>query len=222
MHTFTDHFPNAHKTHLEGGKKELDAFNPLTDKLYILAHGHRRMPVFSITDSEGAPRTWTATELVKLLYSDGLPTNWREIELLVCNAGLSVNTTEHSDQLLGLRENMLALKKQGVASNSPKMTPLKTQFLEVANKPQAHDEFKSAAQVLPLAAQFVQALKTHRHKGRACPYTNFRVISYAAKVAQNFSEGKVTLDLRTESEIEQKIATEKWGVSPIGMIRIWQ
>ncbi len=185
MAAFIDSFPNTHKKGLVGGKKQLGAFNPLTDKLYILVHGHEQMPVFSIM-----PKTWSANELVELLHSDGLPTTWREIELLVCYAGASVNTKKIGDELLGLRQNMLDLRKKGVPKEAPEIKQLLKKFGVVTAKGQAPSAFRFDTQAVPLAALFVQALKSHK-------YTNFRVTSYAAKVAQNLSEGKVTLDLRS-------------------------
>ena len=211
MASFISAFPYAHRRRLEGGKKELGAFDPLTYKLYILAHGHEQMPVFSIK-----PHTWTPKELVALLYSDGLPTTWREIELLVCFAGASVNTTKIGDKLLGIRQNMLDLRAQGVDREAPQIKQLSKKFDVVAAKGQDPSQFTSDAQLVPLAGQFVQALKNHTP-----PYTHFRVISYAARVAQNFSEGQVTLDVRRG---KPKKRDKGWG-EPLSKhpdkIKIW-
>jgi hypothetical protein len=186
MASFIHAFPHTHPTALEGGKKQLGAFNPLTDKLYIIAHGHKQMPVFACNKQR-----WTASELVKLLNADGLPTTWREIELLVCHAGESVNSVKIGGKLMGIQQQAVSLKAQGVASGSRAMKQLEQKFNTTAAKGLAPSAFTSDDQLLPLVAQFVHTLKTHTP-----PYTNFRVISYGAKVAQNFSSGTVSLDLR--------------------------
>lgn len=197
-------FPQMHQTALEGGKGELGAFNPLTDKLYIIAHGHSQMPVFKCNKKH-----WTATELVQLLMADGLPATWRDIELLVCHAGESVNSVKVGDKLMGIQQQALDLKAKGVTAGSAPMNKLVTTFNAAAAKGQAPSAFTSQDQLLPLAAQFTQALKDNR-------YTNFRVISYGAPVAQNFSGGTVTLDMKTKGGA--------WGESLAqnpGLIKIW-
>ncbi len=169
------HFPTMDATLFEGGGGGLGAF-PTTSKLYIMAHGHSKMPVFSCNK-----KVWTASQLVALLKADGLSTKWRDIELLVCHAGESVNSQAVGGKLLGIRQQVDVVGK---------VTPkLQTAWDATAKKGQAPGAFTSADQLLPLAAQFAQALKSGG-------FSTFRVISYAAPVAQNFSGGKVTLDLR--------------------------
>jgi hypothetical protein len=184
METVISTFPHMHKTPLEGGKKELGSFTPLTDKLYIIAHGHAQMPLFTCNKKH-----WNATELVDLLQTDGLPTTWRDIELLVCHAGESVNSVKVGSKLLALQQMGKDLKAQGVAPGSSQFTKLGKKFDAIAAKGPKPSAFTSDDQLLPLVAQFTQALKNKK-------YTNFRVISYAAPVAQNFSTGEVRLDLR--------------------------
>ena len=89
---------------LEGGKKQLAQFKP-SQKLYIIAHGDPRMPVFR-TD-----KTFTATEVADLLVKDGLSLEQKEIELLVCHAGESVNTAKRAKYLMTLRNKVVETRK---------------------------------------------------------------------------------------------------------------
>jgi len=198
-------FPNMHQTALEGGHRQLGAFNPQSDKLYILAHGHAQMPIFRCNH-----QSWTANQLVKLLRNDDLPTDWRDIELLVCHAGESVNSAQVGNKLLGVHKQAVTLKAFGFAAGSGPMNKLVTKYNTVAANGQAPSAFDSGDQLLPLAAQFTQALKDYK-------FTNFRVISYAAPVAQNFMVGRVTLDMRTKGGGWE----EELAVHP-DLIKIWQ
>lgn len=68
---------------------------------------------------------------------------------------------------------------------------VKKQFMKKAVTSTAPSSFTSDTQLLPLAAQFAEALKS-------TGYNNFRVTSDAAPVAQLFSLGKVSLNMKTK------------------------
>lgn len=180
MDTIIRSFRDMHQERLEGGKNELGAFDPVRDKLYIIAHGHEQMPVFTCNR-----KSWSADQLVELLKSDGLSTQWGEIELLVCHAGESVNSAQVGNQLLAIRQK---LRDKGITKGTGGFKKLEAKFASAASKGQRPGAFVSADQLLPLAAQFTQALKN-------AGYRRFRVTSYAAPVAQYFGTGRVTLDL---------------------------
>lgn len=182
MDAIIKYLPDMHKERLEGGRGQLEAFDPLRDKLYIIAHGHSQMPVFKCDG-----KSWNATQLVRLLKEDGLSSQWRDIELLVCHAGESVNSVEVGNNLLAVRQQ---LRDKGIKPGTGAFEKLKAKYDSIASKGVAPRAFLSADQLLPLAAQFTQALKIGG-------YTHFRVISYAAPVAQNVNElnREVTLDL---------------------------
>ena len=55
------------------------------------------MPIFRTN------KTFSATELADLLVKDGLSLDQKEIELLVCHAGESVNTEKRSNYLMKMR-----------------------------------------------------------------------------------------------------------------------
>ncbi len=203
MANIVKHFRDMHNTPLEGGKKQLRNFAPPNYKLYVLAHGHGEMPLFKCNN-----KTWTATQLVQLLQSDGLSTAWRDIELLVCHAGESVNSVAVGNQLLEVFSKSKKFEKVPVFG-AIKMSNGRKEYAKIAKNGKKPSLFTDSDQLLPLAAQFTHALK---HAG----YTNFRVISYAAPVAQNFTQG-VTLDMKSKGG--------NWGETldqNTGLIKIWQ
>jgi hypothetical protein len=169
----------------EGGKGGLDGFDPHA-KLWILCHGHDRMPRF-VTQKGN----WSAEQLATLLAADGLPKDQREIELLVCHAGESVNSRANAQKLLGLQKKATAYTKTG------KQIPaaLQAKYKKTEAKGQRPQFFETAANggdlLLPMAAQLSQALK-------AAGFTHFRLISYKAPVAQYANGKKVYLDLRSK------------------------
>jgi hypothetical protein len=170
MKNFISSYPNMHPTAMEGGAGGLDAFES-TGTLFILAHGNEQIPVFMSNK-----RSFTAPKLAEMLELDGLAKDWREIELLVCHAGESVNSAKVGNQLLDLRGKSLQAQEQGDMKNANKF---RQAFGNVAKKSQPPTPFTRKDQLLPLAALFTQALK---ERG----YTNFRLTSYAAPVAQYF------------------------------------
>ena len=200
MDSFMCAFPKPHKTALEGGQKQLGGFDPLTHKLYIVAHGHEQMPLFACNKQR-----WTEP-VGRLVGRRWSTPDWREIELLVCHAGQSVNTAKVGEKLLAIHQKSLT-----VAVDPAKVNSLRDQYNAIAPKGQRPSPFLSQDQLLPLAAQFVHSLKTHNP-----PYTNFLVTSYAVAVCQHFSLGYVTLDLTGNGG--------PWGALPAQyphLIKVW-
>lgn len=177
-----------HTTFQENGVCDLAKFSPHS-KLYILVHGNSQMPLFQNSNGK-----WSASQLALMLQADGLPKDQRDIELLVCHAGESVNDKVTGSKLLKI------LAKFQIAKSQDKSTKeIKDKFDEVAKKGSKPSFFESDPEtlLLPMAAQLAQALKL-------LGYTNFRVISYKCPVAQYSQNGYVYLDLRAKGG--------QWGV----------
>lgn len=173
---------------LQSGTRELGNFSP-DSKLYILAHGHSEIPAFSNKNGK-----WTATQLANMLSGDGLPNNHREIELLVCHAGESVNNKKTGEKLLRTYQNYEAAK-----SGNRNVSKFKKLYNKINKKSTSPTFFEDDPEklLIPLAAQLVQSLKY-------IGYTNVRVISYKCPVAQYSAGGEVYLDLSKKGG--------RWGV----------
>lgn len=163
-----------------GGKKELGRLDP-SWKLYLLAHGHAQMPLFSTKAGK-----WTAKQMVDLMVSDGLKKSHRVIELLVCHAGESITSKSAAKERMSLYQRFLLAQS---AKDQKKQNQLVQKFTKVVEKGPKPSAFTREDQTLPVCAQFVQELK---HQG----FSNIRVIGYAAPVCQYYSDGpgKVRLD----------------------------
>jgi hypothetical protein len=174
---------------LEGGKKELAQFKP-EQKLYIVAHGDPRMPIFR-TD-----KTFSATELADLLVKDGLSLEQKEIELLVCHAGESVNTEKRSNYLMEMRNKIVQTRTVNAEAANGLSKRLQT---ETRNEkaPQFYDANNSKERELPLGAQLVQALKGHN-------FTNLLITCYQAPITSTFNNGVVCLDLKGKTNLAGK------------------
>lgn len=171
---------------LEGGKKELSQFKP-TQKLYIVAHGDPRMPIFR-TD-----KTFTPTELADLLVKDGLSLEQKEIELLVCHAGESVNTEKRSNYLMKMRNKIVETRKVNADAATRLSNRLQS---ETRNEktPEFYDAEHSSGRELPLGAQLVQALKNHN-------FTKLLVTCYQAPITSTFHNGVVCLNLKGKKRL---------------------
>jgi hypothetical protein len=176
---------------LEGGKGGLQSFQP-TAKLYILAHGHSRVPRFITT---GSTQSWTADQLAELLLADGLSLEQRDIELLVCHAGHSVNTIKGAAQLEAVLDKRRIARE---ASNTSKVAALAKKFEKLAaeQKPPTFFETDPEHLLLPMAAQLASALRQRK-------FTHFRIISYKCPIAQYSHGAHIYLDLGAKGG--------KWG-----------
>lgn len=206
----TNFISNLHlaPTFFEGGKEIPDSFSP-NAKLYILAHGHERMPFFTCANTK-----WTAREITEMLVKDGLSTEIRDIELLVCHAGNSVNSIEEADKLLALSARM------GKASDSEKIK-IRAEYAKVnalntsVPKPRHFEDTDPNNPVdlekmlLPLAAQLSGALKEYG-------FSNFCMKSYKAPVSQDSDEkthlgnnsvspAGVRIDLESQINKDEKV-----------------
>ncbi len=172
--------PNMHGTRMEGGGCDLSDFDP-KGTLYIIAHGHTRMPLATCNN-----RQFQARELVDMLIRARLPRDWREIVLFICHAGESVNSTSNAQKLMDLR----AKKPNDPHARGAqrKIASLTKSYMSTQARGMQPAPFTSEKQLLPFAAQFTQALKSNG-------FTHFRVTSYAAPVAQSFGDGTIRLAL---------------------------
>jgi hypothetical protein len=178
----SDNYPEL----LEGGKKQLGQFKP-TQKLYIIAHGDLRMPIFR-TD-----KTFTATEVADLLVKDGLSLEQKEIELLVCHAGESVNTEKRSRYLMAMRNKIVETRKINTYAASVLSLRLNAETKN-EKRPEFYDAQHSTGRELPLGAQLVQALKSHN-------FTNLVITCYQAPITSTFHNGVICLDLKGKKNV---------------------
>jgi hypothetical protein len=169
-------YPNA----FIGGTGQLGSIK-VTDRLTILCHGHGKLPLF-VTHAG----RWTAAQLAQLLVNDHLALAHREIELWVCHAGESIGTKQVVDKRFKQRDKLKQKVQQGKMSEKE----ASAKWDEFAQKGGAPKDFLTEQQVLPLAAEFTQAMKD-----RGFDY--IRVIAYRSAVAQIYHEqDTVYLDSR--------------------------
>ena len=171
---------------LEGGKEQLGQFKP-AQKLYVIAHGDPRMPIFR-TD-----KTFSATELADLLVKDGLSLEQKEIELLVCHAGESVNTANRSQYLMAMRNKIVETRKINTDAASVLSNRLQAETKK-EKRPEFYDAQHSSGRELPLGAQLVQALKAHN-------FTNLLITCYQAPITSTFNNGVVCLNLAGKKDL---------------------
>jgi hypothetical protein len=188
---FIEYLPDMYHTPFEYGGGGLREFRP-TEKLYILAHGHAQVPLF-VTEKG----SWSAAQIAEMLLKDGLSKEWRDIELLVCHAGESVNTKTAGDKLLAIRTQAKAAEAIG---KTGRVAQLKAKFEAFARAHNKQRFFESDPErlLVPLAAQLAMAL-------RSLKFTHFRIISYKCPVAQYRGGPHVYLDLTLKGG--------DWGVS---------
>jgi len=169
-------YPNA----FIGGTRQLGSIND-ADRLTILCHGHGKLPFF-VTHAG----RWTAAQLAQLLLDDHLSLTHREIELWVCHAGESIGTKKVVDERFKQRDKL----KQKIQKGKLSEQQAGAKWDELSKKGGAPKDFISEQQVLPLAAEFTQAMKDRK-------FTNIRVIAYRSAVAQIYHEkDNVYLDSR--------------------------
>ncbi len=172
----------------------MDKFDP-SAKLYLLAHANDRLPVFM-----GNKQRYTPAQVADLLIADKLNKEHRDIELLVCSAGESLNT------LKGHKVVMKYVNKYDLATqqcDEKKQKKVLDEYNKVSELLPPHSFFEQNPQnlLLPLAAQFCQALKDRG-------FTNFRVIGYKCPVSMYSEGGKVHLDLREKGGPEFPVAID--------------
>ena len=154
-------------------------------KLYILCHGHAEMPVFTVG---GPPKGyWTAQELAEMLVKDGLTTELREIEMMVCHAGQSVNSKLRAAMLIAVKDSHAANSRQGNVKTASFLTKV---FNFVSQKSKGHTAYdpNSLWQAAPLGAQLFGALRTRG-------FNNLQIIAYACPVAQYVQDRQVYLSI---------------------------
>lgn len=190
--------------HWQGGDSPTDLrkFSP-NATLYILAHGHSQMPVFTI-----AKKQWTADQLAARLVKDGLRIDQNNIVMLVCHAGESVNTKAAGEALWKLQQKNNALK---AALNAIPETDVRTRARIEAQKAVVAERFGAVLEgphhqhatlyesarnqadlLLPMAAQLSAAFKIRG-------FDNFMLTSYKAPVRTMLVNGSICLDLRSVS-----------------------
>ncbi|NJM59358.1 MAG: hypothetical protein HC769_36760 [Cyanobacteria bacterium CRU_2_1] len=173
--------PKMHPNILTGKPKPLSQLSPFA-KLYLLAHGHATLPKFVIKGTDGAKDSgsFTADELAEWMENDGFKKDHRDLELLVCHAGVSVGSLELVKKRQAIANRWKKIQVSAISEQEKEnyKQQINKEFMKLHQEP---SPFISSDQTLPMSAQLVQALK---NRG----YTNIRVISYRGSVLQNFGK----------------------------------
>lgn len=171
--------PNMHPKILTGQPNPLANLSPNV-KLYLILHGHAKLPRFVVHGDNHNPISFAPAKLAEWIERDGLRKDHRELELLVCHAGESVGTKEIVKKREAIREkyHKVNASKKTEKQKQKLQNKLKTQFDKLGIEP---SEFTKPDQWLPLAAELVDELKKRN-------YTNIRVIAYKGAVRQRFGE----------------------------------
>lgn len=188
---FLDNFPDFHPEPLFGGLKELGDLTPKA-KIFLFIHGHDSLPIF--TNETG--KSWTAAEMAAYIEKDGLNKDHLQLEMLVCNAGISLNTDTIAEQLKQLQAEYKEAQKNGDEKKVKKIT-LAFQILEENSKPSKEWE---KGQILPLAAEFVKELS-------ALGYTKLTITCYQAPIVVSFRRSTLFLEVRDEFGSKDMVST---------------
>ena len=155
--------------------------------LYLLAHGHSSMPLFTTKAGK-----WTADQLADLLLATGIDQTIRNITMLVCHAGESVNTIENANAMMDLSVQFASASEERKAELNKKYEEIKQSAREPGLYERTGDSLEDIESqsklLLPMAAQLSAALK---HRG----FSHFQLISFKAPVMQNFGEIEVQCSL---------------------------
>ncbi|WP_147298039.1 hypothetical protein [Trinickia dinghuensis] len=202
----------------EGGATGLEKFSS-NAKCYILAHANTDMPVVQTKKGK-----WNSAEIAAMLLASGLNPEIRQIEMLVCHAGESVNNAAAGNKLYELfrkykaaqaaqNETLAAAVEAQYAAASALTTDPK--FYEDGSNPFTESDeqrerrlTKQSEQLLPVAASLSDALKK-------LGFSNFTLTSYRAPVNTNFgakvyengvrSPAGVRLDLDEKRKTDPKV-----------------
>ncbi len=184
--------PNIHPNILTGIHRLSDPeiptgiYKPLKDldpnaKLYLIAHGHKDLPKFTIAGHDGTGSgSFTPDELAHWMENDGFNKEHRELELLVCHAAQSIGTKSIIEKRQKINKEWEKIKESGISEveKERQKQRLNEEFKRLDTEP---SEFKYSEQLIPMAAQLIQALK---NRG----YSKIRMISYEGPVRQKFGE----------------------------------
>ena len=171
--------PNMHQEPLWGGDGTLDAVSANV-KVYLAVHSHYELSVF-----DAAGQKWTAKQMAALMESDGLPKEHVNLVMMVCNAGLALNSKKSQQAMADIRARYV----QAVESNDQQAIAKAQRDWAAAEKKAAKpSEYDNAKQTLPLVCELVDELKKRG-------YYALRVTAYKAPVAFIFQNGEVTLNM---------------------------
>jgi len=158
MRTFSNSF-NAQIIHRgQGLLGTLDS----KDKLYIISHGHSRLPVFCVkSGAKMSPR-----ELGLYLQDEGLKHDHKVIELLVCHAGESIprliTGTVTGDKILSALK--LPIPKPAPFLTSSQLLPLAAQLMGIL-KELNYTNLQIISYACEVSTSFdTQGVRLHLHK----------------------------------------------------------
>jgi hypothetical protein len=145
------------------------------------------MPLFTTKAGK-----WTADQLADLLLATGIDQTIRNITMLVCHAGESVNTIENANAMMDLSVQFASASEERKAELNKKYEEIKQSAREPGLYERTGDSLEDIESqsnlLLPMAAQLSAALK---HRG----FSHFQLISFKAPVMQNFGEIEVQCSL---------------------------
>ncbi len=185
-------------------------------RLYILAHGHAKMPLFSTTAGN-----WTADQVASMLLDCGLRSEIRHITMLVCHAGESVNTVENAKALLEIQSRFTAAKEAKNQALMDQLTAAYSQASKSASAPRFYERADNSTeaiaqqskQLLPMAAQLSAAMKK-------LGFAYFMLESYKAPVNQSSDPVTYFSGRATDAGIRLDL-TDKRDTDP-ELKRLWE
>lgn len=220
----------------QGGHQNLTDLSQFstTSTIYILAHGHEAMPVFTIADKQ-----FTAKQLVGKMVEDKVRTDHRNFTMMVCHAGESVNTKAAGNALWVIQQKNNELKallamlpdnnerKREWIENT--QAGLKDNFAAVKagpthRPPEMYEPFSDTQsmeeQLLPMAAQLSVEM---RKQG----FSHFALQSFKAPVINMQINGEICLDLRVaRKKLDSRLTFllpkgHDWDSVPIRLVPDW-
>lgn len=179
--------PGMHPETLWGGDKSLDALAPKA-RLYLMCHSHYEMSVF-----EAAEQIWTPKQLAALMESDGLDKGLQALEMMVCKAGVALNSKKSQQELLELKAEYDNAKKSedpNPNAKAKRIEKAQKAYNAAAKKALKAAPYSNKNQALPLSCELMDELKKRGYK-------DLRITAYKVPVAFIFVNGEVTLNLET-------------------------
>lgn len=164
---------------LWGGEKKLGDVDSKV-KLYLLCHSHYELSLFE-TDA----RRWTAKEMAEQLESDGLKKAHVDLELLVCNAGMALNSKKSVEQMRKLRAEYDKAVQTG---NEKAILKAKNNYNAAIGKADKPAEYINKNQAMPLAAELLEALRKRK-------YESLAITAYKVPVAFLIRDNQISLNL---------------------------
>jgi len=168
------------------------------DTLYLLAHGHSQMPLFTVSGGG----KWTASQMVDRLVGAKLNKGHQQIVMLVCHAGQSLGDQSVIDKRLKLSSQINSVVNHKALPFRTEARQRITEKFNELKRQASPTQFTSESQVLPLICQFIDELKSRG-------YRRIRVRGYLNEVMAHFEKG-IKVKGRTGWEAASDSNTVDW------------